>query len=227
MKPRAHTFFARKESRKLDPANDQSTLIIIGDDQEEVLRVMLEHDPDKKYPVGGMCEKVKKGFTDNSGIPKFAIKKYNEVGFDLKEHRQIYRYAKRSEVISRHRGEKGIAVRLYHKQYLLNTWHDGDTLYAIHKQTPDLLMCCPIEKRLKFAVDILQEVATLHQLGLIHRDIKPANIMMNDDRAKLIDEDSVCLLHDDPARIGLICTKRYLDRELYERVILHLNAYKY
>ena len=74
---------------------------------------------------------------------------------------------------------------------------DGDTLAAVIPRDG-----LPVPELLKYAIPIVDAIATAHQRGIIHRDLKPANVMVTSGgRVKVLDFGIAKLVHDatDPA----------------------------
>ena len=68
--------------------------------------------------------------------------------------------------------------------YMVTEWVDGRLLRAIMNQERKL----PIERAVKFVLEICDALDAMHKHGVVHRDLKPENIMvLPDDRIKIID----------------------------------------
>jgi len=66
--------------------------------------------------------------------------------------------------------------------YLVMEFVEGDTLSKIVAQGP-----IPLDKALRYAVQITDALAAAHAKGVIHRDLKPGNIIVTSNGVKVLD----------------------------------------
>ncbi len=91
---------------------------------------------------------------------------------------------------------------------LTTKWLDGPTLENVIEQG-----ALPIPRAIAISLQILDALDYCHQNGVLHRDVKPANIMMELDRAFLIDFGVACYLASPQARMDLSGTAAYMSPE--------------
>lgn len=215
--------FCAKGSRKRT-GKGKSFFILEQDDRSPVTQFEIEHRADKKYPAGGFAQRVKKGFVDSNPEPTYAVKILKQNLFKGDSIQEL-RMAMRASVCARLLGRTGLAFRRNGKQYLVTDWHPGVSLYELHKTDPDSLKNLSIEQRLKLTLDLVRQVAILHEKELIHCDIKPNNIIISDNSIYLIDLDSV-RLKGEPPLVILPHTPAFLDSKLNWAVTYDANAFK-
>ena len=66
--------------------------------------------------------------------------------------------------------------------YLVMEYIEGETLLSRLAKGP-----MPLERTLRYAVEVAGALAQAHRRGVYHRDLKPANIMLTKSGAKLLD----------------------------------------
>jgi eukaryotic-like serine/threonine-protein kinase len=68
--------------------------------------------------------------------------------------------------------------------YMVIEWVDGRLLRTVLNEQPRV----PIERAVRFALEICEALDAMHKHGVVHRDLKPENIMvLADGRIKIID----------------------------------------
>lgn len=93
--------------------------------------------------------------------------------------------------------------------YLVQPFYEGVTLADRLTQGP-----LPVAQTLKIAIEVLQTLQQAHDLGILHRDVKPGNIIVQPDRARLIDFGLAFSASLDPGiREQAVGTARYLAPE--------------
>lgn len=208
---------AIKQSRKLTNQNN-SRFFLVQDEETKILDLTLEHREDKNY-LSGTSGKVKKGFINSESEPKFAVKIFKS---DKRNNTEIEQcIALRSIYCAQLLGRTGYAFRCNGKQYFITDWHSGINLADANI---DAIVEISIEKRIKMALDLIQQVNILHQHGLIHCDIKPKNVILTNDSLKLIDLDGVKLKGGSSLIIN-IYTSTFLDPQLNYDVAYKSNSY--
>lgn len=99
-------------------------------------------------------------------------------------------------LVERFRREQEIGLELDHpgvvktyseghrsRMYMVIEWVDGRLLRAILNEGK-----LPVERAVKFVLEICDALDTMHKYGVVHRDLKPENVMvLPDDRIKIID----------------------------------------
>jgi serine/threonine-protein kinase len=91
---------------------------------------------------------------------------------------------------------------------LATKWLNGPTLERLIAGVP-----LPIPRAIEIALQVLDALDYCHQNGVLHRDVKPANIMLEQDRAYLIDFGVACYLAAPQARMDLSGTAAYMSPE--------------
>src|SRR5215469_7664805 len=66
--------------------------------------------------------------------------------------------------------------------YLVMEFVEGDTLSKVIEQGP-----LPLDKVLKYAIEIADALSAAHARGVIHRDLKPGNIILSKNGVKVLD----------------------------------------
>ncbi len=69
--------------------------------------------------------------------------------------------------------------------YLVSRLVSGRTLLGHRLVRPDSRL--PVTEAIGLALDLLEGLAALHEVGIVHRDVKPQNAMVEDSRAVVID----------------------------------------
>lgn len=87
-------------------------------------------------------------------------------------------------------------------------WLDGPTLEQVIAEGP-----MPVARAIGIALQVLDALDYCHRSGVLHRDVKPANIMLEHDRAYLIDFGVACYLAAPQARMDLSGTAAYMSPE--------------
>lgn len=91
---------------------------------------------------------------------------------------------------------------------LATRWLEGPTLESVIAQGQ-----LSVPRAIEIALQILDALDYCHQNGVLHRDVKPANIMLEQDRAYLIDFGVACYLAAPQARMDLSGTAAYMSPE--------------
>jgi eukaryotic-like serine/threonine-protein kinase len=68
-------------------------------------------------------------------------------------------------------------------KYITMPYIEGRDLSAVLRESGKL----PVSKAVAIARQIAAGLQTAHEVGVVHRDLKPANIMIDDDRAVIMD----------------------------------------
>ncbi len=97
--------------------------------------------------------------------------------------------------------------------YLVMPWIDGSSLRARLARDVQL----PVETVLRIGIELADALAAFHARGLVHRDVKPENVLLDGERAILIDMGLVCAKRDalppDAEAEPLIGTPSYMSPE--------------
>jgi serine/threonine protein kinase len=184
--------------------------ITLTDDKNRTVKLHLQHNPYKEYPVGAVGL-VKQAINPETG-EKFAVKIFSRIQqFDKEEERNaIERNYKRDLVYAQSAvnanrllernafyAEREIEEKekdtTYQKLYLFTPWIDGRALdYDGQGRMDDEFLKLPFEKRYAMAVKLLEQVNQLHSKNHIHGDIKIQNVMWTlADDIYLVDLDTV------------------------------------
>lgn len=91
---------------------------------------------------------------------------------------------------------------------LATRWLNGPTLESVIAAGP-----LAVPRAIGIALQILEALDYCHQNGVLHRDVKPANIMLEQERAYLIDFGVACYLTAPQARMDLSGTAAYMSPE--------------
>lgn len=179
-----YIMFGSKQSRKnLNKRNSIFTVLHHNGDRK--LHFIMEHESKKKYPKGTFSLKVKKGFAKKEEThPTYAIKIYK------KNTISELRSAMRAAYCYQQLGRTGITFRRNNKQYMVTDWLQGSQL---DKANEAQIQSIPIDRRIKMAISLLEELSLFHRKGFIHQNIKPSNVIINIEKEKLnfVDLDSV------------------------------------
>lgn len=172
-----------KDSRKVS-GKELSQFHLETKDGSPVFSFEIEHRANKGYPRGGFSKWVKQGFPLRDG-EVIAVKRSRSGMLQDK----ALGYAMRSAVFSNVMGEVAVPFVLEKSVYLLMKFHDGSSLSDLYTDRTKQKYLASVEPRLKYVVDILNQLASLHDVDCIHKDIKPGNIMISGGSARLIDLD--------------------------------------
>jgi tetratricopeptide (TPR) repeat protein/serine/threonine protein kinase len=88
-------------------------------------------------------------------------------------------------------------------KYITMPYIQGRDLAAVLRETGRL----PVAKALAIARQVVAGLEAAHEVGVVHRDLKPANIMIEDDRALIMDFGIARSISGDAATIGTGATK--------------------
>lgn len=88
-------------------------------------------------------------------------------------------------------------------QYIVMEYLEGETLESLLKRGP-----LPLEKFLRYSIEIADALEKAHRNQILHRDLKPANIMITKTGARLFDFGLAKSLHPEP-----VCVTRELNSQ--------------
>src|SRR5271169_6666838 len=136
-----------------------------------------------------------------------------------------------TDALSRFKQELVLASKISHKnilrihdlgevegmKFITMAYVEGHDLHQIIKDNPKL----PLERVLKFAVQLAGALAAAHGEGVVHRDLKPQNILVDKDDQLYVSDFGLAKSFEDDAvgmtRVGtFLGTPRYMSPEQVE-----------
>jgi len=165
----------------------------------------------------GSYGKVIKGYAHpDDAEPAWAVKKLNHT-----KSLGVFKKARREVKYLRHAGMNAFFYTTKYSVKIVMDWQKGQSLDELTKSTE--FLGYSFARKLKIMVSILSEVMRLYEILRVHDDTHDMNIIVNDDKAVLIDYGKARGLYksdgdlrSDNLKIYYYITNKYCNR-LFER----------